>query len=97
MLALSAAFSRSSRLAGRSGFRAVSLRGGSDGLRALSERLRRADGGPPRFLVAKPGLDGHSNGAEQIAVRARDVGMDVVYEGIRLTPAEIGKRNMSSV
>ena len=42
-----------------------------------------------KFLVGKPGLDGHSNGAEQIAVRARDAGMDVVYEGIRLTPAQI--------
>ena len=42
-----------------------------------------------KFLVGKPGLDGHSNGAEQIAVRARDCGMDVVYEGIRLTPAQI--------
>jgi (2R)-ethylmalonyl-CoA mutase len=41
------------------------------------------------FLVGKPGLDGHSNGAEQIAVRARDAGMQVVYEGIRLTPEEI--------
>ena len=44
-----------------------------------------------KFLVGKPGLDGHSNGAEQIAVRARDAGMDVVYDGIRLTPAEIVK------
>ncbi|CAM8636597.1 Sbm Methylmalonyl-CoA mutase, N-terminal domain/subunit [Paracoccaceae bacterium] len=42
-----------------------------------------------KFLVGKPGLDGHSNGAEQIAARARDVGMDIHYEGIRLTPAEI--------
>jgi ethylmalonyl-CoA mutase len=42
-----------------------------------------------KFLVGKPGLDGHSNGAEQIAVRARDAGMDVVYEGIRLTPEAI--------
>ncbi len=42
-----------------------------------------------KILVGKPGLDGHSNGAEQIAVRARDAGMEVVYEGIRLTPAEI--------
>ena len=41
------------------------------------------------MLVGKPGLDGHSNGAEQIAVRARDAGMDVVYEGIRLTPTQI--------
>jgi ethylmalonyl-CoA mutase len=46
-------------------------------------------GHPIRILVAKPGLDGHSNGAEQIAVRARDVGMEVVYQGIRLTPEEI--------
>jgi (2R)-ethylmalonyl-CoA mutase len=41
------------------------------------------------MLVGKPGLDGHSNGAEQIAVRARDAGFEVVYEGIRLTPAQI--------
>ena len=46
-------------------------------------------GGPPKFLVAKPGLDGHSNGAEQIAVAARDSGMEVVYSGIRLTPEQI--------
>jgi len=52
---------------------------------ALSERLGR----PLKVLVGKPGLDGHSNGAEQIAVRARDVGMEVVYEGIRLTPEQI--------
>ena len=50
---------------------------------------RRSAGGPPRFLVAKPGLDGHSNGAEQIAVAARDAGMEVVYSGIRLTPEQI--------
>jgi ethylmalonyl-CoA mutase len=54
-------------------------------VRALGERLGR----PPKLLVGKPGLDGHSNGAEQIAVRARDVGMEVVYDGIRLTPDEI--------
>jgi (2R)-ethylmalonyl-CoA mutase len=52
---------------------------------ALSERLGRR----LSFMVGKPGLDGHSNGAEQIAARGRMVGMDVVYEGIRLTPAEI--------
>jgi (2R)-ethylmalonyl-CoA mutase len=51
----------------------------------LAEKLGRR----PKILVGKPGLDGHSNGAEQIAVRARDAGMDVVYEGIRLTPAQI--------
>ncbi len=54
-------------------------------------RSRTGDelGGRLRLLVGKPGLDGHSNGAEQIAVRARDSGMEVVYEGIRLTPAQI--------
>ncbi len=62
---------------------------GAEGLRALSERLRGAVGGPPRLLVAKPGLDGHSNGAEQIAVAARDAGMEVIYQGIRLTPEQI--------
>jgi ethylmalonyl-CoA mutase len=51
----------------------------------LADRLGRR----PKILVGKPGLDGHSNGAEQLAVRARDAGMDVVYEGIRLTPAQI--------
>ncbi|MBV8463062.1 MAG: cobalamin-dependent protein, partial [Acidimicrobiales bacterium] len=59
---------------------------------ALAERSRAmaaASGGPPRLLVAKPGLDGHSNGAEQIAVAARDAGFEVVYQGIRLTPAQI--------
>jgi (2R)-ethylmalonyl-CoA mutase len=53
--------------------------------KALSESL----GHRPRILVGKPGLDGHSNGAEQIAVRARDVGMEVIYQGIRLTPEQI--------
>jgi (2R)-ethylmalonyl-CoA mutase len=52
---------------------------------AVSTRLGRR----LKFLVGKPGLDGHSNGAEQIAARARDCGMDITYEGIRLTPAEI--------
>ena len=58
-------------------------------LAAVGEFVRSMVGGPPRFLVAKPGLDGHSNGAEQIAVAARDAGMEVVYSGIRLTPAQI--------
>jgi ethylmalonyl-CoA mutase len=53
------------------------------------ERISEALGRRIKFLVGKPGLDGHSNGAEQLAVRARDAGMDVVYEGIRLTPGEI--------
>jgi (2R)-ethylmalonyl-CoA mutase len=59
------------------------------GLRNTMRRLGEVLGRPPKMLIGKPGLDGHSNGAEQIAVRARDVGMEVVYEGIRLTPDEI--------
>jgi (2R)-ethylmalonyl-CoA mutase len=55
----------------------------------VAEFVKSIAGGPPRFLVAKPGLDGHSNGAEQIAVAARDAGMEVVYSGIRLTPEQI--------
>ncbi|HVY58946.1 MAG TPA: protein meaA [Xanthobacteraceae bacterium] len=62
---------------------------GLDDIRAEVERVSRKLGRRLKFLVGKPGLDGHSNGAEQIAVRARDAGMDVVYDGIRFTPAEI--------
>jgi ethylmalonyl-CoA mutase len=62
---------------------------GLDDLRAEVERVSRKLGRRLKFVLGKPGLDGHSNGAEQIAVRARDAGMDVTYEGIRLTPAEI--------
>jgi ethylmalonyl-CoA mutase len=62
---------------------------GLDGLRAEVERVSRKLGRRLKFVLGKPGLDGHSNGAEQIAVRARDAGMEVVYDGIRLTPAEI--------
>jgi (2R)-ethylmalonyl-CoA mutase len=62
---------------------------GLDDLRGEVDRVSKKLGRRMKFLVGKPGLDGHSNGAEQIAVRARDAGMDVVYEGIRLTPAEI--------
>jgi (2R)-ethylmalonyl-CoA mutase len=58
-------------------------------LRARVDAVSQALGRRIKILVGKPGLDGHSNGAEQIAVRARDAGMEVVYEGIRLTPAEI--------
>jgi (2R)-ethylmalonyl-CoA mutase len=66
----------------REGLALDSVRSNVDALSAkLGRRLK--------FLVGKPGLDGHSNGAEQIAVRARDCGMEVVYEGIRLTPAQI--------
>ncbi len=62
---------------------------GLDDIRADVDRVSRKLGRRMTFLVGKPGLDGHSNGAEQIAVRARDAGMQVVYEGIRLTPEEI--------
>jgi ethylmalonyl-CoA mutase len=58
-------------------------------LRQSVERVSRRLGRRLKMLVGKPGLDGHSNGAEQIAVRARDAGFEVVYEGIRLTPAQI--------
>jgi len=58
-------------------------------VRARTKALAERTGGPPRFLVAKPGLDGHSNGAEQIAVAARDAGFEVIYQGIRLTPEQI--------
>ena len=61
----------------------------SNELASVAEYVRSIPGGPPKFLVAKPGLDGHSNGAEQIAVAARDAGMEVVYSGIRLTPEQI--------
>ncbi len=56
---------------------------------ARSQALHEKRGTPPKLLVAKPGLDGHSNGAEQIAVAARDAGFEVIYQGIRLSPEEI--------
>jgi len=59
-------------------------------VKELSDKLGRN----LKILVGKPGLDGHSNGAEQIAIKARDVGMDVVYEGIRLTPEQIAESAM---
>jgi ethylmalonyl-CoA mutase len=75
-------------------FRAPTGVGGSSGrhgqlLDNVVEFVKTIAGGPPRLLVAKPGLDGHSSGAEQIAVAARDSGMEVVYSGIRLTPEQI--------
>jgi ethylmalonyl-CoA mutase len=72
------------------GVGAVSVRPGAE-LEQVRARVRAgvAAGRPIRILVGKPGLDGHSNGAEQIAVAARDSGMEVVYQGIRLTPAQI--------
>ena len=79
------------------GVSGVAGAGTSDGtagaaIAAVRERVRLTGqelGGRLRLLVGKPGLDGHSNGAEQVAVRARDVGFEVVYQGIRLTPAQI--------
>jgi (2R)-ethylmalonyl-CoA mutase len=71
----------------------AAVSGGEAGqIGAVRERVRAAGeeiGERLRMLVGKPGLDGHSNGAEQVAVRARDVGFEVVYQGIRLTPAQI--------
>ena len=55
----------------------------------LAAAHRALPDGPPKILIAKPGLDGHSNGAEQIALAARDAGMEVVYQGIRRTPGQI--------
>ncbi|MDX2158944.1 MAG: protein meaA [Hyphomicrobiaceae bacterium] len=63
--------------------------GGVDGVRKRVDKVSEQLGRRVKVLIGKPGLDGHSNGAEQIAVRARDCGMEVVYEGIRLTPAQI--------
>src|SRR5580692_4623088 len=62
---------------------------GMEPVRLRTKALAERTGGPPRLLVAKPGLDGHSNGAEQIAVAARDAGFEVIYQGIRLTPEQI--------
>jgi (2R)-ethylmalonyl-CoA mutase len=62
---------------------------GLDEIRAAVDTVSTTLGRRLKFVVGKPGLDGHSNGAEQIAARARDCGMDIHYEGIRLTPAEI--------
>ena len=68
--------------------------GASAEMRAVTRRVRQLSdllGRNLKLLVGKPGLDGHSNGAEQVAVKARDVGMEVVYEGIRLTPEQIAE------
>ncbi|HEX3648123.1 MAG TPA: protein meaA [Pseudonocardiaceae bacterium] len=74
------------------GVSATAVAGAGEAIAVVRERVREAGdklGERLRFLVGKPGLDGHSNGAEQIAVRARDVGFEVIYQGIRLTPAQI--------
>ncbi|GEO82514.1 protein meaA [Pararhodospirillum oryzae] len=69
--------------------RPQAARGRLEDVRARVNAVSESLGRRVKILVGKPGLDGHSNGAEQIAVRARDAGMEVVYEGIRLTPAQI--------
>ena len=61
----------------------------ADAVRSVVDKLSEDMGTRPRLLVAKPGLDGHSNGAEQVALAARDAGFEVIYEGIRQTPSEI--------
>ena len=71
------------------GARAVPAPASFESVRDKVKAVAAQAGGPPRILVAKPGLDGHSNGAEQIAMAARDTGFEVVYQGIRQTPAQI--------
>ena len=74
------------------GLQGVTFGGDGAGMAAVRARaaaVSREIGHPIRLLVAKPGLDGHSNGAEQVAVRAKEAGLEVIYEGIRLTPEEI--------
>jgi (2R)-ethylmalonyl-CoA mutase len=71
---------------------AVGVAEAGEALTAVRERVKQTGeelGGRLRLLVGKPGLDGHSNGAEQVAVRARDAGFEVIYQGIRLTPEQI--------
>ena len=74
---------------GPTGVGGAGPRPASSSLAGVAERLRGIEGGPLRVLIAKPGLDGHSNGAEQLALAARDAGMEVVYVGIRTTPEQI--------
>ncbi|HYJ23319.1 MAG TPA: cobalamin-dependent protein [Solirubrobacterales bacterium] len=76
---------------GVSGAAPASNRDQLDAIRAQVEATSERIGHRIKILVGKPGLDGHSNGSEQIALRARDVGMEVIYQGIRLTPAEIAE------
>jgi len=87
--ALRAVFGEYRAPTGISGGVAASSDVALDAVRGEVERVSARLGRRIKLLVGKPGLDGHSNGAEQIAVRARDCGMEVVYEGIRLTPAQI--------
>jgi (2R)-ethylmalonyl-CoA mutase len=73
---------------------AIAISGGADRIATVREKLAATErelGRKLRMLVGKPGLDGHSNGAEQIALAARDVGFEVIYEGIRSTPEQIAR------
>ena len=82
------------RLPGPTGVDGASAPADREQLAALRQRVDEVSeriGHRIKILVGKPGLDGHSNGAEQVALRARDVGMEVIYQGIRLTPAEIAE------
>ncbi len=76
---------------GVDGATALGDRGQLESIQREVQETEKRIGHPIKILVGKPGLDGHSNGAEQIALRARDVGMEVIYQGIRLTPAEIAE------
>ncbi len=76
---------------GVSGVKMASTTEQIEKVRAKVKEFEAKHGEKLRILVGKPGLDGHSNGAEQIAVRARDVGMEVIYQGIRLTPMQIAE------
>ena len=76
---------------GPTGVAGAGSRPASTTLSQVAERLRHVDGGPLRVLIAKPGLDGHSNGAEQLALAGRDAGMEVIYVGIRSTPDQIAR------
>ncbi|MBI4514711.1 MAG: protein meaA [Deltaproteobacteria bacterium] len=74
------------------GLQGLAFSGDGDALEGVRRRVKQAAaqiGHPLRLLVAKPGLDGHSNGAEQVAVRAKEAGFEVIYDGIRLTPEQI--------
>ncbi|MBI1816197.1 MAG: protein meaA [Deltaproteobacteria bacterium] len=76
------------------GLQGLAFSGAGDSLEAVRQRVKQvaaAIGHPLRLLVAKPGLDGHSNGAEQVAVRAKEAGFEVIYDGIRLTPEQIAE------
>ena len=76
---------------GPTGVAAAGPRPPSASLRDVADRMATVVGGPPRVLIAKPGLDGHSNGAEQLALASRDAGLEVIYVGIRSTPEQIAR------